>query len=55
MGGGGGGMTKEIFRTTKYSKVAKAIFQKGGGHMPPSPPVLDIPVPGSFLNIGLQI
>ena len=32
------GMIKETFRAAKYSKVAKAVFQKSGGHMPPSPP-----------------
>ena len=34
-GGGGGGMTKESFRAAKYSKVAKAVFQKSeGAHAP---------------------
>ena len=35
-GGGGGEDDKELFRAAKYSKVAKAIFQKNmGGHATP--------------------
>ena len=30
-GKGGGGMTKELVRAAKYSKVPEAVFQKSGG------------------------
>ena len=36
--GGEGGHDKEIFRAAKYSKIAKAVFQKVGWTHAPSPP-----------------